>query len=179
MVIAADLGATAWDTVFVGLNEHLGLTVGTCVFIVQFTLMFVNALLARRRPEWLAVINIVVTSASIDFWLELLFADVQPGSLAVQLAFLVFGLMCIGAGISFYLKADFPKSQVDGLMLVLHERFKLSLMWARTSIELFAMVVGLALGGPVGVGTFIAMVALGPLIQFFSRIFKRLDIQRA
>lgn len=176
MVIASDLGATAWDTVFVGLNRHLGLTIGTCVFIVQSVLMFVNALLLHRRPEWLSVINILATSAAIDLWLELLFADVHLNNAAVQAVFLLAGLACISGGIALYLKSDFPKSQVDGLMLALHHRFRLSLQRSRTIVEGIAVILGLALGGPVGIGTLVAIVALGPLIQFFHKCLSSLDI---
>ena len=41
----------------------------------------------------------------------------------------------------------------------------------RTGIELAVLAAGFALGGGVGVGTVLYAVAIGPLAQFFLRVF--------
>ena len=43
----------------------------------------------------------------------------------------------------------------------------MSIRFARTSIELTVLVIGIALGGAIGVGTAVFALAIGPLVQVF------------
>ena len=46
-------------------------------------------------------------------------------------------------------------------------RSGLSIRLVRTSIEVVVLSVGWLLGGPVGLGTVLYAVSIGPLVQFF------------
>ncbi len=43
----------------------------------------------------------------------------------------------------------------------------ISIRFARTAIEVTVLVVGVALGGAIGVGTAAFALGIGPLVQFF------------
>jgi hypothetical protein len=56
-------------------------------------------------------------------------------------------------------------------MTGLHRRTDRSLRLIRTGIELTVLAVGCALGGGVGIGTVLYALSIGPLAQFFLRVF--------
>ncbi|MGP4060802.1 YczE/YyaS/YitT family protein [Halobacillus sp. H74] len=168
LTIKSDLGAGAWDAVNVGLTEHVGLTVGSWVIIIGALLILTNAVIAKEKPDLLAVMTILIIGKFIDFWMLTVFDTLQLNTVWTQLSVLVGGIIIIAFGVSLYLQPKFSLNPVDGFMVALQKRFGLSLTKAKTLTEAFALVLAIALGGPIGIGTVIILVLIGPFIQFFD-----------
>ena len=66
-----------------------------------------------------------------------------------------------------YIGSQLGPGPRDGLMTGFARRTGLSIRVVRTTIEVVVLVVGWVLGGPVGVGTVLYAVTIGPLVQFF------------
>jgi uncharacterized membrane protein YczE len=56
-------------------------------------------------------------------------------------------------------------------MTGLHRRTGRSIRLIRTGVEVAVVVTGFALGGTIGVGTLLYALSIGPLAQFFLRVF--------
>ncbi|WP_079526505.1 YczE/YyaS/YitT family protein [Halobacillus hunanensis] len=168
LTIKADLGAGAWDAMNVGLTEIIGLTVGNWVIIIGSILIGTNALIAKERPDILAVITILVIGKMIDFWLITGLAHVSITGFLTQFAFLILGIVILAIGVSLYLQPNYSLNPIDGFMVALQKRFGLSLTVAKTLTEGFALILALLFGGPIGLGTVIILVLIGPTIQFFD-----------
>lgn len=167
LIIISNIGASPWDTVFVGLHMQMGFSVGTAVFVVQMILMFLISLIEREKPEWLAIIAILTSSLTLDFWL-LVLSGFKPEGFILSMFFTTLGVMLQALGIVTYLKANLPKSQLDAIMLTVSKKLNWSLRLSRTVCESTAFLIGILLGGPFGIGTFIAILLLGPFIQFIK-----------
>ncbi len=165
LTIKADVGVGAWDALNVGLSKF-AFTVGTWVIIVGTILIFVNALLAKKMPDFTGFITIFIMGPCIDFWLWL-FTNFNPANTVFRYALLIFGLTLLALGISVYLNAKFAPNPIDNLMLALHERLKLSMGVTKTIGELLALVFALIVKGPIWIGTIIVTIGIGPIIQFF------------
>jgi uncharacterized protein len=178
LTIKADLGVGAWDALNVALTEMVGLTIGTWVMIDGAVLIFVNALLLKRRPEFLSLLTIIIIGSLVDFWILIVFKSWVVSGFIIQLVTLVLGLFIIGVGAAIYLQAKFPASPIDSFMLAIKERFRVNLMAAKTIGELTALVPALFLRGPIGFGTIIITFLIGPFIQicfpYFEKLLKRL-----
>ncbi|MDE5414739.1 YczE/YyaS/YitT family protein [Alkalihalobacterium chitinilyticum] len=172
--IISNLGAGAWDALSVGLSVRFGLTVGTWVILIGVILIIVNALIAWSRPEIHSLLTVIILGYFIDFWLVIVFQDIRLNELPVQAAVLLSGVTLMGLGISTYLQADFAIIPIDRLMLNLKQLLRLPLMGAKTVAEIIALVAALLVGGPIGVGTIIVTLSIGPLIQVFYKRVKRI-----
>jgi uncharacterized membrane protein YczE len=75
----------------------------------------------------------------------------------------------VATGLS--LSARFGPGPRDGLMTGLHRRTGGSIRLIRTGIEAAVLAAGALFGGSVGAGTVAYALAIGPLSQFFLRIF--------
>jgi uncharacterized membrane protein YczE len=73
-----------------------------------------------------------------------------------------------------YLQAKFPASPMDKIMVAIHKRFGLSLRISRIISEGSALLLAYLFGGPIGVGTIIVTISLGPIVQFFYHRFEPL-----
>jgi uncharacterized protein len=174
LTIKANLGAGAWDALNVALTERIGLTVGTWVMIDGAVILFVNAYLVKRKPEFLTLITIVVIGLLVDFWLLIVFDTWSVHSFVLQFITLISGILTVGLGASIYLQAKFPASPIDNLMLAIRERFKVNLTISKTIGEIAALIPAFLLKGPIGLGTIIITFAIGPSIQLFFPHFEKL-----
>ncbi|WP_456275994.1 YczE/YyaS/YitT family protein [Bacillus sp. AK128] len=172
--IQSNLGAGPWDALNVGLSTTFGLTVGSWVIIVGLILIIVNAVLLKERPDVLAVFTIVIVGALIDFWLLFILHQLEPTTFINQLMVMALGLILLSLGISIYLQAKFPIIPIDKFMLAIQHRLNVNLMVAKTIGELTALILALIFGGPIGVGTIIIALSVGPLVQLFFPRMERL-----
>ncbi|MFC7322858.1 YczE/YyaS/YitT family protein [Halobacillus campisalis] len=168
LTINADLGVGAWDAMNVGLTNTFGLTVGNWVIIIGAILILTNALIAKEKPDLLAVITIVILGKFIDFWLLNVFADLELTQMLFQIITLVGGIFIIAVGVACYLQPKFSLNPVDNFMVALQKRFGLSLTVSKTLTEGVALLLAIIFGGPIGIGTIIILVCIGPFIQFLD-----------
>lgn len=168
LTIKADLGAGAWDALNVGLTSVVGLTVGTWVILVGVALIMMNALLSKSRPDFLAIITVIILGPMIDFWLELIMPAWEFTAFPVQLAILIVGVTFVSLGIATYIQPKLPLIPIDNFMVSVQKRFNLGITKAKTITEAFALLMALIVGGPIGIGTVVILFMIGPTIQFFD-----------
>ena len=174
LTIKADLGAGAWDALNVGLADVVGLTVGTWIFIVGIILIFLNSFLQKRKPDIFAILPILLVGVFVDFWLLIILNDWNPRGISVQLISLLVGVVALSGGIAIYLQADLPVNPIDQFMISIHKRLGFNLGIAKTIGELTALLLAFVFRGPIGVGTIIVTLSIGPLVQFFIPKVERL-----
>lgn len=177
LTIKANLGAGAWDALNVGLSNAIGLTVGSWVFIVGVILIFINALITKGKPKFLAIITILLIGFFVDFWLLVVFEQVEFDGMIQRTISLLFGILFIAIGVAMYLQTKFPANPIDQLMISLHERFHINFMVAKTIGEVVALLLAFIFQGPIGLGTIIITFLIGPIIQLFNKpVAKRYEM---
>ncbi|MFD1738002.1 YitT family protein [Bacillus salitolerans] len=172
--IKSDLGAGPWDALNVGLSTTFGLTVGSWVIIVGLALIVINAILLKERPDIFAIFTIVIVGGYIDFWLIYVLAKWDPASFVMKLVVLMVGLLFLSLGIAIYLQAKYPLIPIDRFMLAIQARIKVNLMVAKTIGEVTALLLALLFKGPIGIGTIIIALSVGPFVQIFFPRMERL-----
>ncbi|KGX90287.1 YczE/YyaS/YitT family protein [Pontibacillus marinus] len=174
LIINAMLGAGFWTSFFVGLSDKFGYTVGFWYGVFQFLFIFVNGWLVKQAPEIRAVIPVILESLILDFWLEIVFANISLANapFLLQLFTLLSGVLIVGLGVAVYILPQFPRAPVDQLFLAVSHRFNLSLRMGQTVVAAIVASVAFLIGGPVGIGTLAGILFLGPAIQFcYTRVY--------
>ncbi|MFD7627723.1 YitT family protein [Streptomyces sp. NPDC059851] len=167
LLVRAGLGLGPWDVFHQGLAEHTGWSIGT-VSVAVGALVLLLWWPLRQRPGLGTVSNVFAVGLSMDAALAVV-PDVR-GTLA-QAGVLAAGVVLNGAATGLYIAAAFGPGPRDGLMTGLHRLTGRSLRLVRTGIELMVLTAGFLLGGSVGPGTLVYALAIGPLAQFFLRVF--------
>ncbi|WP_338449809.1 YitT family protein [Niallia oryzisoli] len=158
----------------VGLQQTVGLTVGTWEFIIGAILITVMSIVRRSRPDVLAFLSSFLTGLGIDMWLYVTKQVYIPNQLPGKIMFLCFGLIFIGLGVSLYLQAKFSPAPPDGMILLLEEVWHLKRQTSRTLFSATVVTLAFFFSGPIGVGTLIMVVSLGPIVAFFYPIMESL-----
>ncbi|PRX24224.1 hypothetical protein BX659_12448 [Orenia metallireducens] len=165
--IKADLGVSPWNVFHIGLTNYFNITVGWASQITGFVIIILSFLMARIKPTWGTVINIVLVGFVID-GIMLLLPD--PASLIFRYIYLFLGLIVFGFGVGVYISAECGTGPRDSLMVALDKKLKVDISWIRTSIEIFILIIGYILGGPVGIGTVLSALAIGPIMGFSLKL---------
>lgn len=172
-IIAANLGTAAWDTVFVGLTNSLGLTPGTWNIIIGGIVLFINAFLAKEKPDFPAFGTVFLLGIFIDLHLFFL-SYINFVEFWEKLALFLFGFTLFALGAGMYLQAKISPTPFDKLMLVIHKRFGYSLAFSRFLCEATALLSGFLLSGPVSYGTVFVVSFMGPSVQYTYRVMETL-----
>lgn len=178
MTIKANFGAGPWDALNVALSETVGLTVGGWSILIGLLLILINALLAKKNPEISGAITVAVSGIFIDAWLLGVFKTFEPVEFFSRLGSLLMGLLLIALGIATYLQAKWPLSPIDDLMIVVKDRYKVTLGVAKTIGEVLALSLAILFHGPVGLGTFVVGLGIGPFISLFHSMWERLYFEK-
>lgn len=165
--LRAAVGLDPWDAFHQGVAEHTSLSIGTVTVVVGLAALLLWIPL-RERPGLGTVSNVMVIGPVVDATLWLI---PEQEALAVRIPMLLFAIVLCGMATGLYISARFGAGPRDGLMTGLHRRTGWSLRLVRTGLELAVLATGFALGGSVGLGTVLFALTIGPLSQFFLRVF--------
>ncbi|WP_298036169.1 membrane protein YczE [uncultured Microbacterium sp.] len=171
-MIRGAIGAAPWDVLSQGVARHVPLTFGTITILISIVVLLLWLPL-RQRFGIGTVLNALLVGPSADVGLLLIPVN---QSLWLRIGFFIFGLLVLSAATGLYIGAHFGPGPRDGLMTGLHARTGWPIWVVRTGLEVTVVAVGWSLGGNVGIGTLAFALLVGPLCQYFMRIFAvRLD----
>lgn len=166
-LVRSTMGAMPWDVLSLGLAHHFGLTLGSWTVIVAIIVVLLWVPL-RQPPGAGTLCNIFVIGLSVDAVLGVL----GPATtLWIQVAYLVIGVGLNGMATAAYVGVRLGPGPRDGLMTGLTKRTRLPLFLIRTGIEVTVVITGWLLGGPLGIGTFVYALLIGPLVHRLLPIF--------
>jgi len=164
LIIRASLGADPWTAFTLGWSNATGLTNGRVTQVTMLVLVCANYLIGKQEPGIGTVLNIALVGWFIDLFTPL----VQiPGGLFLRWAAQLAGIVLMSLGSAAYIRADLGRGPIDGWGFTVGRLLSAKIGKARIVTDVIAVSVGAALGGSVGVGTLVAAVLTGPLIQFF------------
>ena len=168
-MIRSNLGTSPWALLEVAISKLTGITPGRMSIIVGFAVVLV-ALALREKVGWGTLGNILF----IGLW-EDLFLGMIPSienNLLLQLGMLLSAVFTMGIASAIYIGVDAGAGPRDSLMLAVHRTTNLSLRLGRAMIEIIVVAVGWILGGPLGFGTVIFALLIGPSVQWAFKLFK-------
>ncbi|OZM58008.1 hypothetical protein CIB95_05485 [Lottiidibacillus patelloidae] len=168
---AKRLGIGPWDVFHYGLFKQLGLTIGTWSIIAGFVVLGISYLLNRKLPQLGTVANMVLIGLFIDFFYFLLPA---PTHIVSQVIVFLTGIIILAYGIGLYIAANVGAGPRDSLMLAICEKTNWSVSIVRGGMEITVLILGWLLDGPVGFGTVLIALSLGPIVEISLRQSKQL-----
>lgn len=166
-IVRGMIGAAPWDVLTQGIARHVPLTFGVITILVSVVVLLLWIPI-RQKPGIGTVLNALLVGPSADVGFLLI---PETDVLWVRILFFVIGLLVLSGATGLYIGAAFGPGPRDGLMTGLHRRTGWPIWVVRTGLEVMVVAVGWALGGNVGVGTVAFALLVGPLCQYFLRLF--------
>lgn len=176
--LQAHLGVGPWDVLAGGLSQQLNTPFGRTAIAVSIV-VFAIGLAVRVRPGIGTVLNVVTIGAVIDLLLAAPLLDhLGDRPVALRLLATLTGIALVAAGSALYLGAHLGPGPRDGLMVAIAGRTGWSVGRSRATLELTVLAIGVALRGPVGVGTVLFALGIGPAVQVAFRVLRQTPVRR-
>ncbi len=161
LLLESGLGGAPWDVLHAALAAHLHLSVGTVSIALSFVLLLLWIPL-RERVGIGTVANSIWVGASLDLGMWML---PEARTLPAALAMMALAVVINGVSAAVYIGAQLGAGPRDGLMTGLGRVLRRPVGPVRIALEVLVLLTGWALGGPLGLGTVVYALGLGPIIQ--------------
>ena len=161
LLIRAELGVAPFDVFNTGISSVTGWSFGVC-FIVDALGCYVIGALLGARIGWASVVGNFVIGPLINVVLRVV---PEYERLAVRVPLLVMGVLVIATAICLVVSTELGSGPTEVLMLGLMHR-GLGVIPARWLSDGVPMLIGVAIGGSIGLGTLLFVLAMGPLVKF-------------
>ncbi|MDQ0725304.1 YitT family protein [Microbacterium sp. W4I20] len=175
LMVRGGIGVAPWDVLSLGIATQTGLGYGAVTNLVAVVVLLLWIPL-RQRVGIGTLLNALLIGPSADLTL-LVVPD--PPSIWVGAPMFVVGLVLLAFATGLYIAASFGPGPRDGLMTGLVRRTGWRVWIVRTLIEGSVLLIGFLLGGPVGVGTVLFALGVGPLVGWFLPRITRIRAERS
>lgn len=159
------LGIHPWDVLNVALYEKVGLSIGSWTIIISALLIIISWFLDKSYIKLGTFLNGVLVGVFVDIYLYLDFLPVATYTWIDYLIIIV-GIVIMGIGGGVYNAAGVGSGPRDGFMLSISDKLDASVGKVRIITECLVLIIGLILGGPVFLFTFIFTFIQSPIFQY-------------
>jgi len=165
-LVAAGLGNAPWTVLAQGVARRTPLDIGGATIVVSVVVLL-GWIPLRQRPGLGTVANVVLIGVALDVASRVF---PQPDAFRWQLLQVAIGIATVALGSAFYLTANLGPGPRDGWMTGIHRRTGVGIATVRTTIEVFALVLGIVLGGHAGLGTVAFAILVGYALAAIFRV---------
>ena len=171
-VKAGAAGTNAWSSLSLGLASLLGTTFGTMNLAVGMVILGVD-LLGKGKLGVGTVLNILLISWFSDLFLQLLHFFPEAPNQVIGVVYTLSAQMICAFSTVIYMTPGLGCGPRDTLMVILGKKFpKAPIGVVKFGIEIAALVVGVALGAPFGVGTVLIVALQSGMFQFACKVLR-------
>lgn len=170
LYLNAGIGADPLTVFTSGMANTTGLSVGKASLSIMAVLICLIFFLDRKRIGLGTVLNAGIIGVFVDIFLNMDFLKINslPAS-AIMLSTAAF-LFSIGVGV--YISAGLGEGAVDAIMVLLHNRTGINIRWVKIGLDICLLVLGGLLGGRLGIGTVVGVLATGPIVDRTLKVLK-------
>ena len=172
--VRASLGGDSVAVFLEGLSAALCISLGTASWSLNIVLVALAFLMARKHIGWTTVYSCILTGSFIDL-ADILLGPVFSLSGAIWYRWAIFlaGLLLLTVACALMIRFCPGMSILDAIVTRLSEKLRISFRAVRMTIDAALMLSGFLMGGVVGIGSVVAVLGTGPLIQFFVQLGKK------
>ncbi|UQN06625.1 YitT family protein [Deinococcus sp. QL22] len=168
LMLDARVGVAPWEVLHVGITRHLPLSVGVVSILTGLVIVAFTALKLREPIGPGTVLNVIFIGVFLDV-LGPLVPD--PQGLGLRWVQFALGVALLGLATGTYVAAGLGAGPRDGLTLGLRRVYGWPVARTRTGVEVVVLATGLLLGGPVGWGTLVFALTVGPAMSAGMGLF--------
>lgn len=185
--IYADLGVSPVSSLSYAVTLVTGISIGTITVFTHFFYIGVQVLITRVLDVKDAAIQLAIAFL-FGFFIDASLFLVQlvlpsPTNLAIQWLYLIISLFLIAMGLTGYTNVNFTLMPYDELTNVISKHFHMTYGHARIIGDVSNVLLALAIGfiflgtlGSIGIGTVVAAVSVGRILNWLMKLIKKYNL---
>ncbi|TLG73849.1 YczE/YyaS/YitT family protein [Culicoidibacter larvae] len=158
------MGVDPISTFLLGIMNYVPIEFGTASQLFSVVVIGIMFFLERKHLG----IGSIINGLGIGFFINIInIGDVTLAPI-YQFAYLdmIIGPLLLGIGIGIYLSANLGGSSLECLMTFFAEKTKFHIRYVRIALDLTLVVLGIIMGAQFGIGTFLGVICIGPVVSF-------------
>jgi uncharacterized membrane protein YczE len=164
----SNLGMSPWGVLNVGISNVTPITFGQASQLVGLAVIVVDCFLGFA-PGFGTLANMFFIGFFIDLIISWNLIPVQTELLG-QLGLLATSILIFGLASLLYMRVQLGAGPRDSLMIGLVKKFDNPVIYVRSTVEVIVCLLGYLMSGPVGLGTLITALTIGPSVHFFFKL---------
>ena len=169
-IVSGNVGGDAMTTFEQGLTKTFHISLPIAMIIANGIFVVLLLVFAKENISIDTVLSPLFISVGSK--IGLLFVPTIEG-MVIRYVFFLIGLFIAGIGIAIGAQSATGSNPYDGFVLALSKKTNKSFSVVRPVMEVGLLIIGVLLKGTFGVGTFIAIFCMGPVADFFIKIFAK------
>lgn len=173
LTIYSGLGVDPGSVLGAGVANVFSISVGQGFAIMNVSILLLALVVDRKWVSYGTFIGAILTGYLADFFMGIL-GSLFPnlGSFG-NVVLSVMGTLILAVGVAIYTSAQLGISSLDIPPEIISEKFKLPYGRVRMFVDGFYVITGYLLGGPIGLGTILGVLLIGPIVQRIRPGIKR------
>ena len=169
-IVSGNVGGDAMTTFEQGLTKTFHISLPIAMIIANGIFVVLLLVFAKENISIDTVLSPLFISVGSK--IGLLFIPTIEG-MVIRYVFFLIGLFIAGIGIAIGAQSATGSNPYDGFVLALSKKINKSFSVVRPVMDAGLLIIGVLLKGTFGVGTFIAIFCMGPVANFFIKIFSK------
>ncbi len=171
LTIYANIGLAPWDCLGMGMAKHTPFNYGVSMTFIAVTVLVIDIVL-KERIGFGTIIDALLTGNFVQ-----IFNYINPfpenKNVWLGIGIMLVGFVFMAVGMWIYMSAQQCCGPRDSLLVGLGKRMpKIPIGVVEVILWAAVLLIGWALGGPVGIGTLISTFGAGLVMQFVYNIIK-------
>ncbi|CUQ33928.1 MAG: YitT family protein [Turicibacter sp.] len=168
----AGLGTGSLDSINFALSDRTGLNLSIIILLMAFVAIIISTVIRRGKPNFKPLMTAIFMAIFTEGWVKVV-DMITVDTIVHQIIIFTVAIFCASVGIAIYLRPKFPANPNDDITVALNEVFKLKIGTAKLLIDLIAIIIALLLKGPIGIGTILMTVLIGPAVNLANSLIDK------
>lgn len=173
LLFVANLGVDPLGVFHTGVANALNITFQKAFFIENLIAIIIIFIVDRKYLNVATLMTLFVVSLTSGFIMSFFYyvLGTDP-SMVVRIICLFASCVSLSLGLNIYVLANLGVGALDAMAEMISDKFHFEYQKVKVISDLGFLAVGYILGGAVGVGTIVAALIVGPIIQFIRKRIK-------
>lgn len=169
-VKAGMAGTNAWNTLALGIGETTGMSFGTATLLISIVIILVD-LLGKGKLGFGTLLNALLVPFFSDIYLSVLdFVPAAPNAV-LGVVYTLLGQVILSFATILYMSPGLGCGPRDTLMVIIGKKMpKAPIGAVKFCMEMGALLVGVLMGAPFGIGTVLIMLLQAAIFQFACKV---------
>ncbi|MDD4123502.1 MAG: hypothetical protein PHD50_01325 [Bacilli bacterium] len=174
LFVTANIGSDALTVFNQGVATFLNIDFGYGIIITNSILIIIMLFVRRDLISYGTFMSLLIGPIVNLFSSISLLAT--PNSIYLKILMLVIGIIIAALGIAIYISMKLGLSPFESVVVAIQEKLKTHFRYVKIVFDAVLFIIGYLLGGVVGFGSIIAIITIGPLVDLFILVFKKIKI---
>lgn len=162
------LGVGPWDSINIGLANMFNTEISKVLLVTSAIVIVISYFLSKTIPSIFTLATVLLIGYSLDIWTYVIGSDLVLFS-NIYLVFII-GMLISSFGIALYLSSSFPQNPIDFFAISIKGALGVKIGTAKLITDFLCIIVAVLIKGPIGIGTVMACILIGPTINFINKV---------